>query len=110
LEFCHGFTRKGRIIARPWVRCSRKTKRENRLFARLYCIANIAAAPAKNHLKFTVSKMKMARDVRYPAYKLQHVDKTISIDIMVHHFVSRKSFVLTQKLKNRQSHDEMKKK
>jgi len=29
------------------------------LFARLYCIANIAAAPAKNHLKFTISKMKI---------------------------------------------------
>jgi hypothetical protein len=57
------------------------------LFARLYCRANIAAAPAKNHFKFTVSKMKIgARYAAIPAYKSQHVDKTISIDIMVHHF------------------------
>jgi hypothetical protein len=53
-------------------------KKENTLFAGLYCSVNIAAAPAKNHLKFTVSEMKIgARCAAVSAYKLQFVDKSI---------------------------------
>jgi hypothetical protein len=64
------------LLARP--RGSALKKNENRFFAGLYYSANTGATPAKNHLKNTISKMKIvAQYAAVSVYKLHHVDKSI---------------------------------